>query len=255
MSSKTVKVTNGKIVNYTITAPGYKTINGSQLITADTTINKNMIAETDPNGVYSLGDRIGGIASFVCYFNSTNPETNVDTKYAVFVLDAKYRQRSGTYGNNTTINNPLPQYTTNILALNAKESATYNTNTILGTFPQLASDSSNNFYRARNAAIITINNIQYQSQLPNIYELQQIYLNRTELDSKDPTISDYQNVALSSWNTDSWGYIGAHSSTSCIVYTNDYNSVWGIGRNGNTPDAQRAGTGGACIPVFEIPVE
>lgn len=240
MSSKTVKVTNGKIVNYTITATGYKTINGSQLIIADTTINKNMIAEVDPNGVYSLGDRIGGIASFVCYFNSTNPETNVDTKYAVFVLDAKYRTYYDTLGQ--LGHTGLPSYSDSTSALNAKESATYNTNYVINT------GNFDYFISARNAATITIDGIVYNSQLPNIYEVKQIWDNKDVLDNKDITATDYSTTTLNysviERYISSTDYANVTSQYRWFVQKSDGNvlSYWSTGK-------------ALIIPVFEIPVE
>lgn len=240
MSSKTVKVTNGKIVNYTITAPGYKTINGSQLITADTTINKNMIAETDPNGVYSLGDRIGGCASFVCYFNSTNPETNVDQKYAVFVLDAKYRSF---YEDSIQLSvSGLPKYSSSTAALDAKESATYNTDFIINS-----SDNNTYFLAARNAATIFLGGVTYSSQFPNIYEMQQIYNNKTVLNSIDTTASDYPNHALD-YNRILYYISSTEAPSGTAQYRYFINTS--SGSIGSTWSTNRA----LVIPVFEIPV-
>lgn len=249
MSTKNVKITNGKILNYKISATGYKTIYGSQLITDDTTINKNMIAEIDPNGVYSLGDRIGGIASFVCYFNSTNPETNVDTKYAVFVLDAQYRAQQKHWGD-IWEQELMPCYTTSSEVLAAKESATYNTNIIvnkgsLSSYPA--------FEFARSAATITVNGIQYQSQLPNAYEIENINNNRLILDTFDNTLSTYSANSLSNWG------VGTYNYAWTSMQYNDSNawkcSTGGVLSSFTKGNSQGYGEG-ACfiIPVFEIPV-
>ena len=253
MSSKTVKVTNGKIVNYTITAPGYKTINGSQLITADTTINKNMIAETDPNGVYSLGDRIGNIATFVCYFNSTNPETNVDTKYAVFVLDAKYRGRAQLVSGANAYQNLMPRYyfTDMATALTRKESATWNTDTIINGAPTY-SETCPAFTLCRQVSI-NINGQTYQGQLPNMYELYQIRANKETLDTFDPTLSDYPNNSLSNWNMgDTSGYNYIFQSQYEIPNNNPAN-IELLTKTGTTYTRLTSSSG--VIPVFEIPVE
>lgn len=252
-STKTVKVTNGKIVNYTITAPGYKTINGSQLITADTAINKNMIAETDPNGVYSLGDRIGGIASFVCYFNSTNPETNVDTKYAVFVLDAQYRNASK-LGCPNTYQNLMPQYTFSDMAtaLTRKESATWNTNTIINGVSAY-SETCPAFTLCRQVSV-TLGGQTYQGQLPNMYELYQIWQNKATLDTLDPTLASYSSKSLTSWNMGS-GYAICLQSQFEVRSDLGSSYILALNSSGTAEYAEIAGSLRGVIPVFEIPVE
>jgi len=246
MSSKIVKVTNGKILNYTIKANGYKTINGSQLITADTTISKNMVTEVDPNGVYSVGDRLGGIASFVCYFNSTDPDNNTDQKYAVFVLDASYRVLSTKWATSTNPGDFLPQYTNNALALEAKESATYNTNLMLNN---VSSATIPAFTTASNASTVTVNGVTYSSQLPNIYELNEINTNKTALDTADPTVSDYSANSLATictsgiWSSTFRGKLSGTSNRGAFYISNS-----AVGSTNVT------GTF-AIAPVFEIPVE
>lgn len=239
MSSKTVKVTNGKILNYTIKADGYKTINGSQLITADTTISKTMIPTTDPNGVYTLGDRLGGIASFVCYFNATNPDTQADEKYAVFVLDAKYRTTNvalltsaGTY--------LTQQYSTTDLALAAKESAIYNTNFLINNNTEAQAPA---VYAARNAATITVDGVVYQAQVPNLYELNEILSNYSALDLADTTTTDYSSLTLTTmfastvWSSSARNTVRGYIVSNFSLSQNTYASGRGV------------------VPVFEIPVE
>lgn len=247
MSSKTVKVTNGKIVNYTITAPGYKTINGSQLITADTTINKNMISEADPNGVYSLGDRIGGIASFVTYYTDSN-----GNQYAVFVADAKYRTRAD-WGPSYT-DTDLPNYTdANALKTEVGNlgSATQYNNYIMSTY--YPSGSTSNPYPAFKAAADIDKIVSFGTsgigRLPNPYELYKIYQSREFLDSKDPTVSDYSTLSLSvvfnGTNINNpWScYENGGQKWSCHVSSNDLVFAT-VSSNNSYP----------IIPVFEIPV-
>ena len=239
MSTKSVKITNGKILNYKISANGYKTIYGSQLISSDTSITKNMIAESDPDGVYSLGDRIGGCATFVCYFNSTNPETNVDTKYAVFVLDAKYRTYYNSLGSHGYTG--LPSYSYSTSALHAKESATYNTNYVINT------GNFDYFIAARNAATITINGIVYNSQLPNIYEVKQIWNNKDVLDNKDTTTTDYSTTALN------YSVIERYISSTDYAYATGQYRYYVQKSDGTVSSYWNTGEA-LIIPVFEIPV-
>lgn len=247
MSSKTVKITNGKILNYKISAPNYKTIYGSKLITADSTISHNMIAESDPNGVYSLGDRIANMATFVCYFNSINPDTSAQQTYAVFVLDAAYRSNnircfpgSGNYL-------PLHEYN----ALTATESATYNMNVISNGY-DIAS-----FPAFKMCQDIVLPNLNITAKLPNAYELKQIWGGdrsssdalafRQSLDALDPTLSDYTSKALANWNSGYNTYIWASTQ-----YQTDRFSC--IRQNG-TVTYEYSSTELGAIPVFEIPVE
>lgn len=239
MSSKIVKITNGKILNYTIKADGYKTISGSQLITGNTTINKTMLPTTDPNGVYTLGDRLGGIASFVCYFNATNPDTQAGEKYAVFVLDAKYRTSSsvllasgGTY--------LTQQYSTSALALEAKESATYNTNFLINNNTEAQAPA---VYAARNAATITVDGVAYQAQVPNLYELNEILSNYSALDLADTTTTDYSSLTLTTM------------FASTVWSSSAYNTVRGYIVNNFSLNQNTYSVGRGVVPVFEIPVE
>lgn len=246
MSTKSVKITNGKILNYKISASGYKTIYGSQLITADTTINKNMIAETDPNGVYYVGDRIGGIASFVCYYTDSN-----GNKYAVFVADAKYRAikawsllttdsglhsyDSSSYGNSFKTQEGCP------------ESATYNNNYIINTYYP-SGETSNNFPAFKYCADISITSFGVNGigRLPNPYEAIMMRINGNILDSVDPTVSDYSSFSFNYINAGSYSYIWT-----CYQYNNS--SAWRCD-NKTSYGYPSKPDGNYVIPVFEIPV-
>lgn len=247
MSSKSVKITNGKILNYKISASGYKTIYGSQVISSDTTINKNMIAESDPNGVYSFGDRIGNIATFVDYFNTTNPETNVDTKYAVFVLDAAYRLYNIIYaraGSGTQIPSPLGGYDTYTNALNSNVSATDNCDYFLAT------DSTYKPYSAINTVreiSITLGGSTYYAQVPNLKEMNTIKTYNAQLDALDPSTTGYKFSNI--------GSSPIHSST---LYANSNGGVpigfWFVTITGSNSMAAFNSANVFTVPIFEIPV-
>lgn len=256
MSSKTVKITNGKILNYKISAPNYKTIYGSKLITADSTISHNMIAEDDPNGVYSLGDRIGNIATFVGYFNAQDPNTTAKT-YAVFVLDAAYRKGHIVWG--PAVTTGLHQYNTITISgdyvTNVTESSLYNTSYINEMYNPTTSNYQA-FYYARTAVSVEVDGITYASQLPNAAELYRIYkLSRVSgeggLDSFDPTLVNNPLNSLYTWN------IGGNSSG--VVWTSnerDYLYAWYLDGSGHFGYRDKTGDYGCfgVIPVFEIPV-
>lgn len=246
MSTKSVKITNGKILNYKISASGYKTIHGSQLITADTAINKNMIAESDPNGVYSLGDRIANMATFVCYFNSINPDTSAQQTYAVFVLDAAYRGvnvKCFPYSGNYL---PLHQYD----ALTATESATYNMDVIANNY------DISNFPAFKMCQDIVLPDLNITAKLPNFYELKQIWggnRNTTDalafrqaLDALDPTVSDHTHQSLAEWDS----YNSSRLWTSTQLANDRFFTVKSNGDSsyGYSNDVY------SFTPIFEIPV-
>lgn len=262
MSEKIVKVTNGKVVNYKISATGYKTIYGSQLITADTTISKNMITESDPNGVYSLGDRIGNMASFVGYFNSINPDDNSTQKYAVFVLDAAYRGRASYVGNLGTYSGlPLP----NNSSVNSTESATYNGDVMYQTYT--TSQLQNSAFALCRQYSVVLGGQTYYAQFPNINELSMIAGEngtagedfRESLDDLDPTLTSYSNNSLKSWNiagtsnnmiiASTLGHPDSYNTQKCWYCYTGINVTKSL--YNETPLYQTYGV----IPVFEIPVE
>jgi len=248
-TTKTVNVTTGKVLNYTIKKQGYKTISGSKFIDQDETININMIPESSQNNVYVFGDRIGGCATFYTYFDSINPDTNVAQKYAVFVLDAYYRRATTKWSANGT-DTPLPNYTSIENVLAAKESATYNTQLIFDTYSPTSS-SYDAFYYARNpngqALLINVDGVNYAPQLPNIYELNVMYPYKDQLDALDPTLAD------------GTGSIHLFVNYQRPWSSNEYNgtSAWRFYTDNSTKvtTAQKNTTNNQYIyPVFEIPV-
>lgn len=235
MSEKSVKITNGKILNYTITAEGYKTINGSKLITADTTITKNMLPISDANGVYSLGDRLGGIASFVCYYNSTND----NKKYAVFVLDAQYRSTGSAWG--PFSDTGLPSYSSSF-ALETMEgcpdSATWTNNYISANY------NISDFPAFKWCNDISLLSLGITAKLPNPYEYRQIYLNRVTLDSFDPTLSSYSGRGLTNFG----------NYKTC--YQQGNRTAWLINSAGNISyDGSYKTNPHWVIPIFEVEVQ
>ena len=256
MIEKTAKVTNGKVLNYTVTKDGYKSVSGSKLITANTNLKINLVPETSPQDVYKLGDRLAGCSTFVCYFDATDPDKQVQQKYAVFVLDSPYRKSNSFYNQDVT---SLVAYGDSTPALNAKESATYNTNYVLNTLGPWTWGNNGStwaFTDARNAAIIKIGDNYYESQLPNLYELNQIWLNRAFLDTKDENFIAAKS--LTNWNIDGTSTL-VWSSTNRGKYTNSYGGLyagWQETSSGGFTYSQMVYNqiGYGVIPIFEIPV-
>jgi len=246
MSTKTTKVTDGKVLSYTVSAAGYKTLSGSKIITADETIKLNMIPESESTSAFEVGDRLGDIASFVCYFDSVDPQSAATQKYAVFVLDAKYRTASISAGPNySDVNNWLsgmPKYSNATDALNAKESATWNTKYMTATPYSDWSISSSwpCLHNAAHKALYT--SYKITSCLPNVYELQQIFMNKTILDLKDPTATTFPDLSLATrYNSTNWS--STKSTTS---------SYWWYVNGTNVGHTNPYSNG--CIPIFEVPV-
>ena len=234
-TSQTVKISSGKILDYTIKKDGFKTIHGSKLINSNDTINIDMIADTETT--YYFGQRIGGIATVVGEYNS-----NDGKKYMFALLDSTYYTQttwaSGLFGTDTG----LPNYSSTPTSQN-KESATYNTDYILNNY----SGNLEAFQHCRNAGNLTFNGQLYQFQLPNAYEVQQIFDNRTKLYELDPTTSTNTSYNLANWSFDRSPYFWS---------SNEFNSenVWALKSNGSWESAARNfGTFGVC-PIIEIPL-
>lgn len=239
---KTVNVTTGKVLHYTIKKDGFKPVTGSKLITGNETININMVSTESSDGAYVFGDRIGGVATFVGYFDSVDPNSQATQKYAYFVLDAQHR--SVTVFAPSNFETPLPNYNSSTLAYNAKESATWNTNTVLDNF--------NNVYAFNNARnpngqslIVTVDGVPYSPQLPNTYELKQIWENRVALDANDPTLSEYQDKSLTNWG--GWAWTSNENTSS---------HQWCVSNLGEVgfPSSFRPYFDASVYPIFEIPV-
>lgn len=251
MTTKTVNVTTGKVLNYTISKQGYKTINGSKFITADETISVNMLPESSTDGVYVFGDRIGGCATFFTYFDSINPNTQEAQKYAVFVLDATYRNSGASWGtmNEDTV---LPNYYTDYYndwtsAYNAKESATFNTQAILDNYT-VSSSSYQAFYYAKNpngnSLIINVNGNNYSPELPNTFEVATLLNYTAQLDALDPTlINGTGTISLEGLKTNG-----------SIWTSNELSSQKSYGYDYTGYRNMSKGTNCGIVPVFEIPV-
>lgn len=195
------------------------------------------------SGPYSLklGDRIDNKATVVGTFESR------DLGKVVFaVLDAQYRGINVAWANYYT--DVLPKYSSSADALNAKESATYNT-TIL------SNAGIDNFPAAnyvRNRKSIEYEGKSYQCQLPNAYELQQIFNNKELLDSYDTTAESNSSKKLSNWgfenkNSNGGRSDGVYSSSMCDMYGVYYllsNGSWGNSKTSTF----------AVIPIIEIPL-
>jgi len=244
-TTKTVKVTNGKILNYTITKPGYKTVHGSKLITADTTINVNMIAESDTREVYTIGDRLGGVATFFTYYTDGN-----GNKYAVFVVDAQYRATTK-WASDRGMATGLPSNTLDFNVYKTEAgcplSATYCSQYVFDThYP--AGTTSNpfpGFKYAKDCVSIPALGTAGIARMPNPFEVWTLWQMGTVLDSYDPTVTDYAANNL----TNKKDTMTCYPRTDGGQYIYYYSSGSGSLQQGSYTDDIRFN-----IPVFEIPV-
>ncbi len=188
---------------------------------------------------FKFGDRIDNKATVVGTF-----ESNDGKKYVFAVLDSSYygktRYASGLKG----IDTGLPNYTTAEEVLVAKESATYNTDYILNKYKDKATEA---FTHCKSIEPLNFNGKKYNCQLPNAYELKQIYNNSEKLYELDPTTS-----TNTSYNLANWIFNGIH-----IVWSsNEQNSdnAWTLLSVGAGYEYAKNQTFG-FIPIIEIPLE
>lgn len=234
---KTIKISQGKVLDYSIQKEGFKPVIGSSLITSSKNININMVSTESVNSVYNFGDRIGGMATVVGEYSS-----NDGKKYAFAVLDAQYRGTNIKWSTGLNgIDTGLPNYSSEPTEQN-KESATYNTDYIINNYSDKAIEA---FTFCRNVGSILIGEKQLNPQLPNAYELQQIFNMKTELDALDPTAETNSTKKLSNWGFDS-EYPGVWSS-------NEYgsNSSWAL-RSDGSRNGYTKHTPYGVVPILEI---
>ena len=194
----------------------------------------------DPSTL-KFGDRIDNKATVVGTFKSSDLGTVV---YAV--LDAQYRGTkiawaNGLYG----IDTGLPNYTSEENVLNATESATYNTDYILNNYSNKETEA---FTHCRNIEPLNFNGKKYYGQLPNAYELLQIYNNRNALDTLDSTIEANEDKKLSNWEF--------ASRYACVRSSNEYNSnnSWTLSSDGSWSSRNKS-TKVGVVPIIEIQVD
>lgn len=190
----------------------------------------------DPSAL-KFGDRINNKATVVGTFDS-----NDGKKYVYAVLDSSY------YGDkswstdifNDETNTGLPDYTSAPTSQNT-ESATYNTNYILTNYSDKATEA---FTYCRSIEPLNFNGKTYNCQLPNAYELQQIYNNRAKLYELDPTTS-----TNTSYNLAEWDFFVAWSSNE-----RNTDSSWCLGKGNYWENSDFKDMQYTVIPIIEIPL-
>lgn len=195
---------------------------------------------------WQLGDRLNNKASFVCYFNSVNPDTSATQKYAVFVLDATYRMLTTKYADANNTTNYIPQsYSSTTNATNATESATYNTDYMVNN--NSAESQAPAFFGARASTTVTFKGTTYNAQVPNLYEMVQISNNYSALDAVDTTATSNPTKTLNSMLASGVWSSNRKSGTSKDAFI----------RKKTSSSSYNMASGGSyygVVPVIEIPV-
>lgn len=190
-------------------------------------------------------DRVDGKATVAGFWTNGDGQ-----RYAVCVADAAYRG-VGHWGNFDG-DVGLPYYNSSTLALNAQESATYNTDIILAS--QYASSATACIF-VRNISAIAIDGKTFQGQLPNISEILMIYNDKDTLDTYDTTLTEYPDNSLSSWNIGGsssyrvWSSTRISSYEDWILFYMYWSSRYSI------DNAVQHNSTYGIIPIFEIPVD
>lgn len=202
-------------------------------------VNWDEPSTPDTPTTLKFGDRIDNKATVVGSFESSDLGTVVFA-----VLDStyygQYNWASGLNGTDTG----LPNYATEDEVLAAKESATYNTDYMLNNYSDKATEA---FTYCRSIEPLNFNGKKYNCQLPNAYELKQIYNNSEKLYELDPTTS-----TNTSYNLANWGFNGINDAWS----SNEYNSgtSWELQSVGEWYHYTKDGP--SCVtPIIEIPIE
>ena len=203
----------------------------------------------DPSTL-KFGDRIDNKATVVGTFESSDLGTVIFA-----VLDSSYYSEqywATGLGGDPEIDTGLPNYTSEEEVLNAKESATYNTDYILTNYSDKATEA---FTYCRSIEPLNFNGKKYNCQLPNAYELQQIYNNRAKLYELDPTTSTNTSYNLAEWTminnddylTSVWTSNEIDAYDIWIKYKDDTDESW----NAEYKDLNQC----IVIPIIEIPIQ
>lgn len=243
---KIVKVSQGKVVDYSVKKDGFKPVIGSSLITSDKTINVKMVSTTSSTSAYNFGDRIGDIATVVGDYTDDNGQT-----YTFAVLDAKYMGVKQWYKDDPTSEAFGLRVVDFPPESNSHDSATYNTNVILSR------DDASDFqaFNFAHSTRLDIGGATYYSQLPNAYEVRQIYNMRNEIYDVDPTKNDFPDYNLSTWTFKNGSEERNCVWTSSIKESGLYYRPHLLMQNGvwNTDGGASRNYYWGVTPIFEIP--
>lgn len=231
--------TNLSLISYSsFTSLGYTGIAAENIDNGSSGSVKSYMLE--PSQGLNLWDRVDGKGTVTGFFTDGN-----GTKYAVVVADAAYRT-GGQKWSTSTVDTPLPNYSSDSEALAATESATFNMDAIRGNYDLSTYPAFNSAY----SNTITFDGVTYNGLLPNAAELQMIFTNREYLDTLDTSLVDYPNNDLTTWN------IGGNSLSFCWSSTEcNSTGAWSLHSSDVWTNRGKSNYSIGIIPIFEIPVE
>lgn len=175
------------------------------------------------------------IGTYIMDFTDASNNT-----YKVIILDAQYRASSKAWGagNNAVTNLPLYELLTTSNIWEAKETATFNTQTIVN-YCNANSVVSAAVSHCRSLSFV-INGTTYYGQFPNMNELYEIGRLYNTIERMDTSASSYSNLNFSA-NRIIW-------SSSQLTG----NGAWTLFNNCATGSKFKADSAFVC-PVLEIP--
>ncbi|MBR2240035.1 MAG: leucine-rich repeat protein [Bacilli bacterium] len=276
-------VASGTQVTYKVKKSGYKKEIQTVTVTEDTTITVTLEESEIPT---TPGSRIGNIATVVGTFID-----NSGKSYVYAVLDSIYRDLNAPdylpmkdfdpeEYHGTPPNLPMyGEYTYNATYMTTNgniESATHNTDVMIDYYkdynpydseyyrlnPEEIPDLDESYYYetiyhiARNAAVVTLDGERFESQLPNTYELNQIWQNKAVLDGYDPTLLEDSSQSLTNVFDENRENLRVWSSTLGEAFYEI--KLWGVCRRWDDPielTVSWAQGNGRVVPIFEIPLD
>lgn len=276
-------VASGTEVTYKVKKLGYKKEIQTVIVTEDTTITVTLEESEIPT---TFGSRIGNIATVVGTFTD-----NSGKSYVYAVLDSIYRDMNAPdylpmkdFDPEEYHGTPpsLPMYSeydhdiTYMTTDGNIESATYNTDGMIDYYkdynpydseyyrlnPEEIPDLDESYqyetiyHIARNAAVVTLDGEQFESQLPNTYELNQIWQNKTALDGYDPTLLEDSSQSLVNVFDENMRNLRVWSSTLGEAFYEI--RLWGVCKRWDDPIELTVGWpqgNGRVVPIFEIPLD
>ena len=189
----------------------------------------------------TLGSRLDNKATVVGVL-----QDHEGNDYVLAVVDAIYRSGSQITRFPRGASS-LPMYRFENDALNDHHSGKYNTDILLAETSFVTTDALG---FATNACNITLNDIQYNSVIPSLFELKTLYEIKNVLDQYDPTVNNYQERSMMDFT------FGANGSWSCIMRSTGSSAIWGIGSDGKygANDYRSSWASLGVCPVFCIPL-
>lgn len=199
------------------------------------------IPYTSPSTL-KFGDRIDNKATVISTFRN----------HVYAVLDARYRSMLPWATGLAYVESGLPIYHSSEYVLSALETATQNTSYIINKHKNKQIESFT-YCRSIEDRVV-FNNTAYNCQLPNAYEVQEIYNNRAKLDVLDVSLAANTDKGLSDWKFGG-GYGWVWSSNEGSEQSDMVGTTWALDSYGSWYGFHRESSNIGCVvPIIEIPI-